>query len=213
MTELWYKNPKVLFDNLDQFYPSNSYTNIQKNNAMIRFAIYCFIILLLSNQNTKLLAIPLVIIIFTYFLGEADDLETLINTTTKKPCSEPTVDNPFMNYTIGDLITNPNKLKACDYDSSKQLMKKSFNTHLHTDLSDIWGKFINDRNYYTMPNTEIVNDQMGFAKWCYGNSGNCKTYGTNCLKHRDPEYHKGRYETLSFSSKEKDNITSLGFTE
>ena len=202
MTELWYKNPKVLFDNLDQFYPSNTYTTIEKNNAMVRFALYYSIIILLFNQNTKLLALSLVIILFTYFLGEADDLETLVNTTTntttEKQCTEPTVDNPFMNYTIGDLITNPNKLKACDYDSSKQLMKKTFNTHVHTDLSDIWGKFITDRNFYTMPNTEIVNDQMGFAKWCYGNSGKCKTYGTNCLKNRDPEYHRGRYEKESY---------------
>jgi hypothetical protein len=194
MKELWYKNPKVLFDNLDQFYPSNTYTNIEKNNAMVRFALYYSILILLFKQNTKLLALPLVIILFTYFLGEVDDLETLVNTTTKKQCTKPTVDNPFMNYTIGDLITNPNKLKACDYDNSKQLMKKSFNTHLHTDLSDIWGKFITDRNFYTMPNTEIVNDQQGFAQWCYGNSGKCKTDGTNCLKHRDPEYHRGRYE-------------------
>ena len=196
MTELWYKNPKVLFDNLDQFYPSNTYTNIQKNNAMIRFAIYCFIILLLSNQNTKLLAIPLVIIIFTYFLGEADDLETLINTTTKKPCSEPTVDNPFMNYTIGDLITNPNRLAACDYNKAKNLIRQAFRTHLFSDSSDIWGKFISDRNFYTTPNTNIVNNQIGFANWCYGGGGECKTTGNNCLKYRDPTYHRGRITNL-----------------
>ena len=60
----------------------------------------------------------------------------------------------------------------------------------------MWGKFISDRNYYTMPNTEIVNDQTGFAKWCFGNSGECKSFGTNCLKQRDPTYHRGRFTTL-----------------
>jgi hypothetical protein len=163
---------------------------------MIRFAIYCFIILLLSNQNTKLLAIPLVIIIFTYFLGEADDLETLINTTTKKPCSEPTVDNPFMNYTLGDLIENTNRPAACKYEDSKEMIRKEFRSHLYSDSSDIWGKFITDRNYYTMPNTDIVNDQTGFALWCFGNSGECKTTGNNCLKQRDPTYHRGRMTTI-----------------
>ena len=33
-----------------------------------------------------------------------------------------------------------------------------------------------------MPNTRVVNDQKGFAEWCYGKIGECKSDGKNCLK-------------------------------
>jgi serine/threonine protein phosphatase PrpC len=42
---------------------------------------------------------------------------------------------------------------------------------------------------------DIVNDQIGFAKWCMGNSGECKTTGNNCLKINDPIYSIGRIQT------------------
>jgi hypothetical protein len=62
----------------------------------------------------------------------------------------------------------------------------------------MWGQLINDRNYYTSPNIEIVNDQTGFAQWCFTNnegSGKCKSYGSDCLKDRDVRFHRGRIST------------------
>jgi len=77
----------------------------------------------------------------------------------------------------------PNKYKIND--ELKKEIRKNYRSHLKFDSIDIWGKLINDRNYYTAPNIDIVNDQEGFAKWCYtndGKSGNCKTYGKDCVK-------------------------------
>lgn len=97
------------------------------------------------------------------------------------------------------IIDNPEKL----YDNfkDKQLkreIRKNYNTHLNFDPIDMWGTLINDRNYYTSPNIELVNDQSGFAEWCYtndGSSGKCKTDGNNCVKDRDVRFHKGRIST------------------
>jgi hypothetical protein len=44
-----------------------------------------------------------------------------------------------------------------------------------------------------MPWTTATNDQTGFAKWIYGNSGECKTFGKNCDNNRDTSYNQGRY--------------------
>jgi hypothetical protein len=110
---------------------------------------------------------------------------TLPNTN----CQEPTKDNPFMNYTIGDLIDNPNKKPACKYKDVKDKVKNEFKKNVFTDTYDIWGKNTSDRQFFTMPNTGIVNDQIGFAKWCFGDSGSCKTFGEGCLKYKDPVYH------------------------
>ena len=198
MTELWYENPAVLLDDTDQFFLTKKYTHIQKINALARFAIYFAILILVCKQDSKWLSISIVIVLISYFLGQTETFESIDNNLKKldkKACYKPTTDNPFMNYTVGDLIANPERLATCDYESAKSLIRQAFRMHLFSDSSDIWGKFVSDRNFYTMPNTNIVNDQTEFAKWCYGGRGECKTTGNNCLKDRDPTYHRGRYTT------------------
>ncbi len=196
MTELWYENPKVLFEEPDQFLPVNELTSTQKINALARLAIYSAGAIYLFRLDNKFLSISLVIIAISWLLGSTENFMSSEMKANVKACQKPTIDNPFMNFTIGDLISNPNRLEACDYEDSKQLIRKTFRSHLHTDSSDIWGKFISDRNFYTMPNTNIVNNQIGFANWCYGGSGECKSTGKNCLKYRDPVYHRGRITNL-----------------
>jgi len=193
MTEIWYENPRVLLDDIDQFFPSKQYNNVQKINSLVRLAIYYSLIILFLKYDNKWLSISLIIIIISFFLGKTENFTSTDLKLNKNTCHHPTKDNPFMNYTLGDLIDNPNRLEACEYDQNKHAIRKAFRMHLFSDLSDIWGKFISDRNFYTMPNTNIVNKQTEFAHWCYGKSGECKSTGNNCLKYRDPLYHRGRF--------------------
>jgi hypothetical protein len=192
MTELWYENPKILLDYPDQFLPSKNQSHIEKINALVRLAIYWAIIVYLLKYDNKLLSISVVIIIISFFLGQTETFVSTDRKLNKYACYKPTKDNPFMNYTIGDLIDNPSRLAGCEYEKAKSLIRQAFRMHLFSDSSDIWGKFISDRNFYTMPNTNIVNKQTEFANWCYGGSGECKSTGNNCLKYRDPVYHRGR---------------------
>ena len=196
MTELWYEN-------LGQFLPTKNQTNNEKNNALIRFTIYFTIIILFFNQDTRLLSISIIIILITFFIGKTEEFDSIYkinldnnlnNNLNNKTCHNPTIDNPYMNYTVGDLINNPDRLAGCN--NVKPLVRQAFSTRLFSDSSDIWGKFVSDRNFYTMPNKQIVNNQLGLANWCYGGSGKCKTSGTNCLKDRNPEYHRGRYSVV-----------------
>ena len=195
MENIWYKNPKVLLTNFDEFFPVNKFTRTQKINSIARFAIYYAILILVMKQDNKWLSLSLVLLMISYFLGSTEEFtipDSSDPNVISTNCQKPTKQNPFMNYTFGDLVNNVNRGKACDYENIKIEMRKAFRSNLHTDTSDIWGRFITDRNYYTTPNTAIVNDQTGFAKWCFGNSGQCKSLGTNCLKERDPTYHRGR---------------------
>jgi hypothetical protein len=196
MTEIWYENPKVLLDDLNHFLPTKDHNVIQKINSLARLAIYYTIIIYFFKYDNKWLSISLVIIAISFFLGKSEDFTPVDITNNSNTCQKPTKDNPFMNSTIGDLINNPSRLAACEYEKAKSLIRQAFRMHLFSDSSDIWGKFISDRNFYTMPNTNIVNDQIGFANWCYGGSGECKSTGNNCLKFRDPIYHRGRITNI-----------------
>lgn len=196
MTELWYHNPKVLLDKPEEFLLNKNLNRTEKINSLARLSIYYTILILVSNQDSKWLSVGIIIMLISVFLGTTENFTSKDKTLDTLQCQKPTKFNPFMNYTIGDLFETPDRPKACKYDDVKDEMRKEFRSHIYSDSSDLWGKFISDRNYYTMPNTEIVNDQTGFALWCFGNSGECKSFGTNCLKQRDPTYHRGRLTTL-----------------
>lgn len=209
MNDVWINNPKILFENIDQFFPTNNMKRNERINAIARLAIYYSLIILIFKKDMRLLSVGIIMILISLFLGYTEEftinnesnvftsdhynnIEGRDKSKFSMQCTKPTINNPFMNYTMGDLIDNKERLPACKYDDSKNAIRGKFRSNLHSDVSDIWGRFITDRNFYTMPNTDIVNDQTGFAQWCFGNSGECKTVGTNCLKQRDPNYHRGR---------------------
>jgi hypothetical protein len=224
---LWYNNPIILFKNLDQFFPYNDLKYSEKINSIARLAVYLIIIINVMSLKKEWYIVALGLLILSYYYSIKnhhliinDDLNNNVfqqnniykNTPNKViikntinnqeefiECSKPTINNPFMNYTLGEQYnSNKNKSKrypACSYEDVKVDMRNKFRSTINTDLTDVWGQYISDRNFYTMPNTDIVNNQVEFAKWCYSSidSGECKTYGSNCIKYRDPKYHVGRY--------------------
>ena len=165
MNELWYKNLLILLNNPLDFIPQSNANRIDNINSLARLGIYIFFIIIIFKINYKYLSISIIIIIISLFLATTENFESIDDNT----CYKPTIDNPYMNYTVGDLLTNPNRPKACSYDKVKKDIKKNFTNKIYSDSSELWGRFISDRNFYTMPNTDIVNDQTGFALWCYRN--------------------------------------------
>jgi hypothetical protein len=326
MTEIWYENPEILLNNLDQFIPNNKLSKINNINSIARFAIYLSIIILILKQDNRWLLIPILLLAISYYLNISRNFSNIpqkIISNIIPQLIEPliniksTIDNPYMNYitnnsttinpnsfpqllpknlsinsniqnslnsynkedslnipinplsqsiksnipstpkninisdTFGSILLNSNvekntiitnqtiepkdnteltfnntinydlcitsnDNKSCTPDNKiiedsnnlpnkfkinkdhKKYIKKNYRSHLKFDSIDMWGKLINDRNYYTSPNINIVNDQSGFAEWCYtnnGSSGKCKTDGSNCVKDRDVRYHRGRIST------------------
>jgi len=107
---------------------------------------------------------------------------------SQEKCTRPTENNPFMNLLMSDYmnydenkILKP-KLPACN--SSDPLIKKemidNFNKNIFRDVSDLFGKMNSQRQFYTMPNTEIPNRAGEFRKWLFGNMKTCKTDSDYC---------------------------------
>jgi hypothetical protein len=105
-----------------------------------------------------------------YLKGESVDV---VDNTV---CKRTTVENPFMNPSVDEYNTKPNFEKACPIDNQKIYNKISDNFHerLFQDCSDIYDKMSSQRQFYTVPNTSIPNDQDGFAKWLYSTPPTCK---------------------------------------
>lgn len=191
MNKYWFQNPKLLLSNLKQFYPKKDLNKYEKTNALARFAIYSMIIIYVLKFDMKYLAISFTILILSVFLGLSDNFKNVNDNT----CVKPTPDNPYMNFTIGDHIANPNRNEGCSIDDEniRNDQIKFYRNGHNPDVNDLYGKTITDRNFYTMPSTSIVNDQQGFLNFLYGDFGKCKSEGKNCLKHQDNRFFKGRY--------------------
>jgi len=195
MTEIWYNDIYVLLEKPYQFFPSNNLTNLEKINALARLAIYYAIIIIFTGRNHTCLTFSVIILITSFFLGKSTGTtnssepfsnnkngKSNILTTTKKLCYKPTDENPFMNFTLNDYYKNPDRPQNCPINEVKNEMRTKFLKRIVPDPTDLWGQNISDRNFYTMPSTRIVNDQTGFANWCYGSMGQCKSNGIGCLK-------------------------------
>lgn len=191
MTDLWYNNPAILFQNMNEFFPTNDLNRIEKVNAIARLAIYYLIIITVLNLNTNWYPISVVLLVISVLLGYYENFETV--TTSSTNCTNPTKTNPFMNFTLADYINNVDKPSSCPYDKVKDKMRQEFRKDIVPDPADLWGQNISDRQFFTMPWTTVVNNQTDLGKWLYGKAGECKNLGLNCDKNLDNRYQQSRY--------------------
>ncbi len=96
------------------------------------------------------------LIIIIWYLVHNDKFEFF-----KNKCRESTFNNPYMNYMLYYKDTD---IKACNSKKNDIKIKENVNKHIHFDANNIWGKCLADRFFYTLPNTNKINDRSEFAK-------------------------------------------------
>ncbi len=116
--------------------------------------------------------------------------------TPKKPIKreivKPSTDNPFMNVMPDTYKTAPNCISQIEddkvsYNEVQEDIDDKFNQGLFREVSDIYGRANSQRQFYTMPNTSIPNDQEQFAEWLYKTPPTCKEgNGLSCEKNNAP---------------------------
>lgn len=204
---IWFSNINVLFNKEDilKIVPSYDMINAEKINAITRFALYLSILLYLVSGNYLYFYIILGIIVITYlvyifngkeFFKEVNDEEDIesdsdseenVNNVTNtnevlKDCKKPSYENPLMNPLIGD---NPFKnKKACSLENNNivENIDKRFCNKLYQNTSSIFSNRMEQRPFYTMPNSRIPNDQGSFANWLYKTPVSCAVGESGLLK-------------------------------
>ena len=189
-------------DKLNQFIPKKTMTYPEKVNAIVRCSIYIGVILTVFHKNYLYLYVPIIAMVGTavlYLLRQAsakteksitenerklsikdvpsgnqvpmNNNSNILEHMTDTECSMPTEDNPFDNFMPFD---NRKKTKICSPEVVKQSIEDNFNKGLYKSVGDIFNKSNGQQRYYTMPNTEAVNNQSGFANWLYNTGSSCK---------------------------------------
>ena len=195
---IWYKDINNFFDvnNILLFYPTSEMTYTEKLNSMLRLSIYISIILysFLNDSKVFICFIITAFVTFMLYITEErkedyvddeylNDDDFMMN--KENECTKPTKDNPFMNVLMNEYEDQPKRKKACNVSDVKEYVDAYFNDNLYKSVDDIYNKNSSERQYFTMPVTEIPNNQEKFANWLYrdpektckeGNGLKCKYF-------------------------------------
>jgi hypothetical protein len=185
----WFQDPRILFDS-NAFYqvlPMTGMTFAEKINAILRFFLYIGVFLALALREPNWVFLPIVAGLTTYAMARfyterSDAMQSYMKENNVAieddgtVCMLPTVENPFMNPSVVDFKDRPLRPRACDVTSSgmQKDIEHEFNKRFAKDFDDVYGRNGNSRAFYTVPNTEVPNDQTSFAEWLYGTGPTCK---------------------------------------
>lgn len=186
----WYENPLVLLDNWNLVPFTNDINN--NINSIARIAVILIIYINFSNISSKYMSIPIIMLIFSFIMKP---IEKFSKNKKYNNCRKPTKGNPFMNFTVGEYYRNPNGPAACKIDKTikKEIREKFLDGKKDYNVTDFFNRNHSDITFYTMPVTTVLNDQNAFGRSLLGESGLCKSFGKNCVKHMDNRYHQSRY--------------------
>lgn len=187
MSIFWTDDIRILFknDKIFEIFPSKNYDMNRKLNSLVRLSIYYSAIIYIYNRNSKVLILPIIVMGISYFIYKRrgnqivynNPLEEIISEYDKNTkCRVPTKNNPFMNNKLTD-YGRVTKDKACpSYNNVgvQHRIEELYNQGVYRDFKDVFNKNTGERQFYTMPNTSVPNDQEGFSKWLYGKPRTCK---------------------------------------
>jgi len=201
----WYNDYSILWNSarLNEFFPTEDQTLEEKLNAIVRFTFYISVVLYFYRKDLTYFAFFVGGCFLTMFIYKnntkvvkkierIENIENTISDSKDKTC--PTLDNPFMNYTIKDAMNiDEEKQKTrdrqpiCDTSNSsvKQEIEKMFDNNLYKDVNDVFGRMNSQRQFFTMPWTGPLPDEKHELRdWLYKNDKTCKE-NSQCLRYED----------------------------
>jgi hypothetical protein len=182
--QFWFNKPQILFEKnrLTSFWPSKYHSYEERINALTRFIVYCGTILSLHKRKSDPMVMALLLVFVLVVISKSKNkvMEKIMKVQyPERDCQSPTINNPMANQIPYDGVF---RKKACNSRSVANDITNSLFAEFPTDgLSNMSKDFI-ERQFFSVPNTDIVNDQKGFATWLYGepNKKMCKSDPSFC---------------------------------
>ena len=206
--KIWYEDLTILIDRrgLIKYIPLKSYSKNEKLNAIMRFSLYLSIILSLLAVNINYMFIFISVGVLTYIVNISSNMKEDLEMENKienysnikndkhikkrkiepkkyiRKCQMPDDHNPFMNFLVTDKRSRKPACKSYKNKEIKELVDDKFSIGLYKDINGIYNNENSQREFYTMPNTEVVNKQEELGKWLYNTPKTCKEgNGNQCV--------------------------------
>lgn len=187
---IWFQDPLILArqDLLTHIVPLPEMGLASQLNAVMRFAILYGLALAVFQRPAAALYVPLIAagVTAAVFASDTHDnhtteekmamLDLQQDPVTKGLRVQPTQANPYMNVLMSDYARFPNRPPAADLGVPQvsQNAETCWEHDLYRDQNDVFNRNTTSRQFFTMPNTTIPNDQEGFARWLYQRGPTCK---------------------------------------
>ena len=196
-TTFWLNDPSILInkEHILKLWPLEEMDNNDKLNAITRLIIILTVLGYLLTKTPKILVTGFVTLLAIIILQRANVLKTNKDEIVKAgkeaftspkyyemmkgKFTEPSLNNPAMNVLMDEYKYNVERPPAAPI-YNEQIRKevnenaKNENSKLYRNLGDNIIYENSMRNFHTMPNTKIPNNQKDFALFCYGNMPSCK---------------------------------------
>ena len=196
---LFIENPGILVDKdyIFDFIPDTNATMEERINAIIRFSLYFSVLLMVIKNNFRYIYIFVATLIIAFLFhnnnrenfGNTENFNNLENGKKDKDClidetgensedcDQPTCNNLFMN--VLPTTDFSNKKSACSFtkETSKKV-NKGFYSKFKKDVNTFYNQDFGMRQFYSMPNTKVPNDQGAFAIWLYNTPVSCSVGDT-----------------------------------
>ena len=140
-------------------------------------------IISLYKKNSNALILALLFCVSFAVLTKSSKT-TFMNISEKlvgaQECQKPTLHNPMGNRLPFDSNSRSN---ACSIDKIHNDMETKLFEQFPTEGMSIKSKKLTERQFFTTPNTGIINDQKEYAQWLYGqpNAKSCRENTKDCL--------------------------------
>ena len=196
MERIWYEDPGAAFGTAAaaRVLPTGGANLAGQLNSVVRLAVYVSAGLALALSDSRWLFLGVAAALGSVAVNEhyrkrvagaSSFLEgAQLDLQDGAVCARPTTDNPFMNPSVFDFGHGAERAPACAATPEvRSAVERGFNARLWRDAGDVWNKNASQRQFYTVPNTRIPNDQMGFALWRAGSAAGptCKEKGIACV--------------------------------
>ena len=206
--KIWFEDPKVLIEprSLGKYLPQQNYTRNEKLNAIVRLSLYISFIFIVISLNLNYVFVLLGTAFLTYLVyisydkkqekenqEKIENYEDLQNDTDyqnrnikvkdyAEKCTLPTNHNQFMNFLVTDERTKKPACQSYNNKEIKKVIEDKFNKKLYRDINSVYNNENSQREFYTMPNTEVMNRQKDLAEWLYKTPPTCKEgNGNQCV--------------------------------
>jgi len=193
----WLNNPNILLNReyITEVWPTENLEYPEKLNAFTRLVILLsltgyFLTKSIKIPITALITIGIIVMLYKSKAGKKKNIESVkeqfsnikdLFDKDETKFKKPTKNNPMMNIMLPEINNKPKRKPAAPaYDEKieEEINQKAANIGLEKDLFRDLGDSIafdhSMRQFHTMPNTQIPNDQEAFAKFCYGDMPSCK---------------------------------------
>jgi len=183
--QIWFQNIKLLFEKekLLQFWPSKHQSFNERINAITRFVLYNGIILSIYKKNSNAIILSVLFCVILAILAKSSKsrfMKVTEDILGKSDCQKPNLQNPMANRLPYDNINRPS---ACNEDSTQSEIHNKLFEQFPTEGLSSKSKKLTERQFFTTPNTGLVNNQTEYAKTLYGqpNAKSCRENTGDCL--------------------------------